>query len=101
MIEINLNVKTVDLNGKPLGNQTMGESLANILVGGVKGEALKFYDWAVALNKNGKISVDESDFKKIYSFVEESEFISVLLKAQLLRQLDTCKTASTSDSKKK
>lgn len=100
MIEINLNVKTVDLNNKPLGNQTMGESLANILVGGVKGEALKFYDWAVALNKNEKISVDESDFKKIYLFVEESDVISILLKAQLLRQLDACK-ASASDLKKK
>lgn len=102
MIEINLSSHALDINGNVLNKDiTMGESLANVLVGGTKGEALKFYDWAISLAKTGKITVDEHDFKKIKLFVEESENIFIILKAQLIRKLDECKAAHDEKAKKK
>jgi len=90
MIKLNLNIPFVDLDGKQIGKETLGVDLAKTLVGGSKGEALKFYDWAVALHKGQEISVDNADIKKISEFIEQDTNMTVLLKAQLLKAIDEC-----------
>lgn len=92
MKEINLNFELNDLDGKPLvGNANAGQLVANILVSGAEGEAIKYYDWAITLNGKKPISVDNTDFNKIKNFVNGSNKIVLLAKAQILKYLETIK----------
>lgn len=93
-IDLSFNLK--DLRGKDMPSPeytassfTAGELLGNHLVAGAKGDALKYYDWAVAMSNGKSIVVDDSDFKKIRDFVSDSESLNILSKAQLLRYLDS------------
>lgn len=104
-MKIDLNVPVLDLAGVPIkesGNSpeivTCSRLLSNNLIQGSKGDAIKFYDWAQALYKNQPIEVDNSDFKKIRSFIDESEGVSILAKAQILKALDACEKRHTEDS---
>lgn len=95
MKTINLNKNALSLSGEELKENgkviTLGECLGNFLVGSNKGEALKYYDWAIALYKGQTISVDDSDFKKIRDFVENHEQLTILVKAQIIKELDSIK----------
>lgn len=85
MKKINLNFDLTGLDGVPVGNA--GKLVANILVGGSKGDILKYYDWAVALHKGNEITVDASDLKKIKEFIETHDGLTILAKAQILNKL--------------
>ena len=91
-MKLDLNKPILDLEGNPIknGNEvlTIGKQIASALVGSNKGEALKFYDWAVKLYKGEALEVDKSDLKKITEFVETNEQFTNLLKAQALELLD-------------
>ena len=88
MKKIDLNIPMTDLSGAEVKEAKLGQILGNQLVGGSKGDALKFYDWAVKLYKGDSISVDDSDFNKIKDFVNESEMLTIIAKAQILKQLE-------------
>ncbi len=88
MVKINLSQKVVDLDGKSVEDLTLGKLLGNQLAGSNKGEALKYYDWAVQLYKGGDIEVDKVDAKKIKEFVETTESLTNLVKAQIISVLD-------------
>ena len=92
MKKIDLNKSVLGLDGVEIKENgkivTMGYALGNFLVGANKGEALKYYDWAVALHNGKTITLDGSDFKKIYSFVEDHDQLTILVKAQILKELD-------------
>lgn len=88
MIKINLSNPILDLDGKEVEGLTLGKVLGNQLAGSNKGEALKYYDWAVALYKVGSIEVDKVDAKKIKEFTESTEQLTNLVKAQIITILD-------------
>ena len=64
-----------------------GKLLANALAHGSKGDALKFWDWAVSLNKGEILDLDSSDQETIKNFIKDSEGFTILAKAQLLQVL--------------
>ena len=89
-ITINLNFDLKGLDGETaLGN--VGQLLAGLLVGATKGDAIKHYNWALKLHNKEAIEVDLSDYRKIKSFVEENEQITLLAKAQILNALEDAK----------
>ncbi len=82
----------IDLSGKEISDQdgsplSVGRMLATTMVNQSKGDAMKFYDWAKRLYANEPINLDRSDVKTITTFVEGSETLTVLAKAQLLEIL--------------
>ena len=79
---------TIVQQGKEL---IAGEVLAGVLISEVKGDAIKYFDWAVSLNKKKVIEIDDSDFIKLKSLVSETEKLTILLKAQLLKYFETLK----------
>ncbi len=92
---INLNVNVKDLDGKEIVEggmtTTLGRILANQLVSGAKGDPLKFFDWAMRLNKGETIELDRSDYEKIKEFVITSETLTILSKGQILPLLENDK----------
>lgn len=83
-------LKKFDNTGTEVGEETMGKVLASYLVSQSQGEALKYYDWAVTLYKGDEIQVDKADFNKIKKFVEDSQNLYILSKAQILKELELC-----------
>lgn len=87
MKTINLNFSINNLEDVAVGNA--GKIIAGQLVSCTKEDALKFYDWATALYKEKEIKVDASDFTKIKDFIINSEVLTILTKAQVLKYLNS------------
>lgn len=86
-MKIDLNFNLIDLDGKAITNANAGKLVANSLVQQTKGDALKFWDWAVALNKGEMLDLDTSDQETFKNFIKDSEAITILSKAQILHKL--------------
>lgn len=83
-MKLNFNFNLTDLDGQPIENANAGKLLANTLAQQAKGDALKFWEWALALNKGEVIDLDTSDQATLKSFIKESESLAILAKGQLL-----------------
>jgi hypothetical protein len=86
-MKIDLNFNLAELDGKEIKNANAGKIVANALVQQSKGDALKFWDWAVALNKGEVLDLDTSDQETFKSFVKDNEGLPILTKAQILHKL--------------
>jgi type IV secretory pathway protease TraF len=77
-------LSVLDLSGKTIN---AGKVIANSLVQQSKGDALKFWDWAVALNKGEVLDLDSSDQETFKNFVKDNEGLPIITKAQILHKL--------------
>lgn len=84
-MKLNFNFDLLGLDEQPIEGANAGKLLANALAQGSKGDALKFWDWAVALNKGEIIDLDSSDQETMKNFIKDSEGFTILAKAQLLK----------------
>lgn len=86
---VNLEMQPVkDADGKDL---TIGKVLANSLVSQGKGNALRFWDWAKAMYNAKHVDLSRSDIKELKDFVESSDTLTVMSKAQMIEVLDEYK----------
>ena len=85
MRKIDLNFPILDLEGKEVEKSNAGKIIANVLVNQSQGDALKFWGWALELNKKEPIELDESDFSTLKDFIKNSEALPIITKAQVLR----------------
>jgi len=86
MKQVNLNFELKDLNEKEIGNA--GVLLAGLLMSETKGDAVKFFDWAMSFNKKEVVSMDASDLSKIKTLITKKEKVTLLAKAQILKYLE-------------
>jgi hypothetical protein len=86
-MKLNFNFNLVDLDGKEIDNTNAGKLIANSLVQQSKGDALKFWEWALALNKGEELDLDSSDQETLKNFIKDSENFAIIAKAQLLKVL--------------
>jgi len=86
-MKLNFNFDLLGLDEQPIDGANAGKLLANALAQGSKGDALKFWDWAVSLNKGEVLDLDSSDQETIKNFIKDSEGFTILAKAQLLQVL--------------
>jgi len=84
-MKLDFNFNLTDLDGQPIENANAGKLLANTLVQQTKGDAIKFLEWALSLNKGEIIDLDTSDQLTIKNFIKDSESLSILAKGQLLQ----------------
>lgn len=84
-----MNFEIGNLDGTKIGNA--GAIVGQHLVLTNKGDALKFYAWAMSFHKGEPVVLDASDFRKLRDWVEASETLSILVKAQVLNYLDSVK----------
>jgi hypothetical protein len=84
-MKLDFNFNLVDLDNNPIENANAGKLIANSLVQQSKGDALKFWEWALALNKGEVLDLDSSDQETLKNFVKDSENFAIIAKAQLLK----------------
>ena len=84
-MKLDFNFNLVDLDNNPIDNANAGKLIANSLVQQSKGDALKFWEWALALNKGEILDLDSSDQETLKNFVKDSENFAIIAKAQLLK----------------
>ena len=83
-MKVDLNFELSELDGTPAQGLNLGKIIATSLVQQTKGDALKFWDWAVALNKGEALELDSSDQETLKNFVKENENLNIYVKAQFL-----------------
>lgn len=83
-MKLDFNFNLTDLDGKELEGANAGKLLANTLIQQTKGDAVKYWEWALALNKGDILDLDSSDQETLKNFVKDSETITILAKAQVL-----------------
>lgn len=83
-MKLNFNFNLTDLDGKELEGANAGKLLANTLIQQTKGDAVKYWEWALALNKGDILDLDSSDQETLKNFVKDSETVTILAKAQVL-----------------
>ena len=83
-MKLNFNFNLTDLDGKELKDANAGKVLAQSLINQSKGDAVKYWEWALALNKGEVIDLDTSDQETLKTFIKDSDTIFVLAKAQFL-----------------
>ena len=84
-MKLDFNFDLLGLDEQPIEGANAGKLLANALAQGSKGDALKFWDWAVSLNKGEIIDLDSSDQETMKNFIKDSDGFTILAKAQLLK----------------
>lgn len=86
-MKINFNFNLLDLDGNEIENSNVGKLIANMLVQQSKGDALKFWDWALDLNKGKELDLDSSDYETLKNFIKDNEQLTIIAKAQILKSL--------------
>ena len=84
-MKLDFNFSLTDLDGQPIENANAGKLLANTLAQQSKGDALKFWEWALALNKGDVIDLDTSDQNTLKTFIKESDVLTIFAKGQMLQ----------------
>lgn len=86
-MKIDLNKNVIDLDGNQIEGANMGKIVAQFLVNESKGDALKFWDWALKLNKGEVLDLDKSDQETFKTLIKETEKLPIITKAQILEAL--------------
>lgn len=86
-MKISFNKLIKGIDGIDIPNANAGKVLANTLVGQPKGDAVKFYGWALKLHEGKELDIDKSDHETLKNFVKECEVMTILVKAQLLENI--------------
>ena len=84
-MKLDFNFNLVDLDGNHIENANAGKLLASTLVQQTKGDAVKLWELALALNKEQVIDLDSSDQEMVKNFIKDSEALAVIAKGQLLQ----------------
>jgi len=88
MKKVNLNFSLTDLDGIEIPNSNAGKIIANTLIQQSKGDALKFWGWALKLNQKEELELDDSDYSTLKDFVKSHEGLPILTKAQCLKSFE-------------
>lgn len=86
-MKIDLNKSVKDLDGVEIPDGHMGKIIANMLTQSIRGDALKYWGWALKLNNKEELEIDQSDFETLKEFVKNHEQLTILTKAQVLEIL--------------
>lgn len=92
-MKINFNYQLTSLSGEAFVGDTnhAGKILANAISVNNKGNAIKLYDWALKLWNKEPLELDDTDFNVLYAFIESTELLNILCKAQMIKSMDTDK----------
>ncbi len=86
-MKLNLNFAVKDLDGNAIPGANAGKIIAQNLVNSTKGDALKYFGWAMKLNAGEAIDIDRADQETFRSFVENHETLPILTKAQVIEAI--------------
>ena len=79
-----MNKPILGLDGKEIAESNVGQLIAQVLVQGTKGDALKFWHWAQKLYSGEELDLDPTDSETLKNLIKDSETLTILAKAQAL-----------------
>jgi hypothetical protein len=85
MIRLDLNKELLTLEGVTIPELNMAKIVADRLFTSGEGDALKYLDWALTLQKEGVITIDSSDYDSLLSFLKTCKTIQAGYKGQILK----------------
>ncbi len=91
MIKLDLNKDLETIDGLPVGNINMAKIVADRLFSSPDGDALKYLDWALTLQRTGVLTVDSSDYDHLLNFVKANKTILAGYKGQILKAIISSK----------
>jgi hypothetical protein len=83
-MKINMNTAILGLDGKEIPESNIGKLIAQVLVQGSKGDALKFWHWAQKMYSGEELDLDPTDTEILKNAIKENESLTILAKAQAL-----------------
>lgn len=87
-MKIDLNFNLVGLSGKEIEPaQNAAQLVAHMISSLNKGNSIKLFDWALKLWNKETLELDEVDFQVLKGLIEEDQNLTILSKAQILKQL--------------
>lgn len=89
MKKVDLDFELKDLQDKSVGHA--GENVANLLLSEVKGDAVKYFDWAMSFGKKQPVSMDDSDLVKLKDLLSNTDRMPVIAKAPVIKYLNSLK----------
>ena len=99
-MKLDLNFELLNLKGEVIKGAFVGELIAQRLVSGPNGDALKLMGWGRKLAKGEAIELDASDEQTFKALVEQDQEITILTKAQVLEKMLETKEADAAKLKK-
>lgn len=90
-MKVDLNFYLKDLSGKPIQDAHAGQNVAQALASANQGNSIKLFDWATKFYNKKVVEMDDTDFEVLKSFIETSQFLTILSKGQLLNFLNSLK----------
>ena len=90
-MKLDFNFPLVDLDGKEIEGTNIGKILAQQLVQSTKGDAVKFFELALDLQKGKVVDMDTSDQTTIKDFIKNLDTVVNLAKAQILSIFEKAK----------
>ena len=82
---IDLNKNAVGLDGVEMSGVNLGKVVAQTLAESSSGDPLKFWHWATRLYTGDALDLDDSDKEVFRKFIKDSNVLTVLAKAQILK----------------
>lgn len=89
--KIDLNVVMKDSGGNETHGLIMSRELANAISSQKQGDAVKLYGWIEDLSESKSLELDQSDYDTLKKVVNESEYLNILGKGQLLKVINNTK----------
>lgn len=101
-MKLDLNFQLKGLSGQEIPGEQghAGKNLAGALASSNKGNSIKLYDWSMKLWNKEPIMVDDTDKEVIKGFLENTEFMTVLSKAQVINHMKETEEADKKKSEK-
>jgi hypothetical protein len=89
-MKLNFDKPFIGLDEKEIPESNQGKTLAGALSASMDakdGDVLKYWEWALKVNKGEVIDLDKADQKKLKDFIDKCQF-NVLVKVQLLENFE-------------
>ena len=84
MNKYDFNKPLIGLRGEKMGDDTLGQILADVLTQSTTGDSVKFYEIGVELMRNEPIKIDTTDKESIEKFLSSLTQLKNIAKAQIL-----------------
>lgn len=84
MITLNFSVPLIGTDGKEVPNQTLAQTLSQVIATETEGKTLKLYGWHKTLQIGDPLILDESDKADLTKLIDEHKSMYIFVKGQLL-----------------
>jgi hypothetical protein len=92
--QLNFNMGLYNEAGELINGETGARVLARGLlqsVGTDESEVLKYFSWSQQLMKDGVLTLDQADTRKLHKFVAENKNMYIIAKGPLLTEINKAK----------